>query len=85
MSVLYTSTTLQNFTYYSESFDYSLAVSLATNRQLANNQNFMSNRSILRTNLDSAKQSIEEALDIFAAQKCLDNAKYLVDNPNLFN
>lgn len=81
---VYTSTQLINTTYYSESFDYSLAVSLAKNKQLANNKNFMSSRSILRTNIESANQSIEESFDIYAAQKCLDNAKYLVDNPKSF-
>lgn len=81
----YTVTKLQNFTYYSESFDYSLAVSLANNRQLANNKNFMSNRSILRTNIESASIAITENEDIFSAQKCLTSAKWLIDNPNLFN
>lgn len=85
MTVLYTSTTLQNFTYYSESFDYSLAVSLATNPTLADNENFMGSRNTLRVNINSAGTSITEQQDIYAAQKCLDNCAYLINNPNLFN
>jgi len=85
MTVLYTSTTLQNFTYYSESFDYGLAVSLATNPTLADNENFVGSRNTLRVCLDSAATSISQMQDLFAAQQQLSNAKYLIDNPNLFN
>jgi hypothetical protein len=85
MTVLYTSTTLQNFTYYSESFDYGLAVSLATNPSLSDNENFVGSRNTLRVCLDSANSAIEQMQDIFASQQQLSNAKYLLDNPNLFN
>ena len=85
MTVLYTSKTLQNFTYYSESFDYSLAVRLAVNPTLSDNENFMNNRSELRTLIDSANTAISEMQDIYAAQQSLSNANYLINNPNLFN
>lgn len=85
MVVLYTSTSLQNFTYYSESFDYSLAVSLATNPTLADNENFMNSRNTLRVLIDSSNTAITELEDIYASQKCLTSAKWLIDNPNLFN
>jgi hypothetical protein len=85
MTVLYTSTTLQNFTYYSESFDYSLAVSLAGNPTLSDNENFVGSRNTLRVCLDSAETAITQLQDIYAAQQQLSNAKYLIDNPNLFN
>lgn len=85
MVVLYTSTTLQNFTYYSEALDYSLAVSLASNPSLSDNENFVDSRNTLRVCLDSAATSISEMQDIYASQQQLSNAKYLLDNPNLFN
>jgi uncharacterized ubiquitin-like protein YukD len=85
MTVLYTSITLDNTTYYAEKFDYNLGVALANNRTLANNANFMQNRSLLRVQIESSNIAITEVQDIFSAQKCLDNAKYLIDNPNLFN
>jgi hypothetical protein len=85
MTVLYTSTTLQNFTYYSESFDYGLAVSLATNPTLADNENFMGSRNTLRVLIDSSNTSITEMNDIYASQRNLTSAKWLIDNLNLFN
>lgn len=85
MVVLYTSTTLQNFTYYSEAFDYSLAVSLASNPSLSDNENFMGSRNTLRVCLDSAETSISEMQDIYASQQQLENCAYLINNPNLFN
>lgn len=85
MTVLYTSTTLQNFTYYSEAFDYSLGVSLSQNPTLADNENFVGSRDTLRTLLDSADTAISQLQDIYAAQQCLTSATYLINNPNLFN
>jgi hypothetical protein len=85
MVVLYTSTTLQNFTYYSEAFDYSLAVSLAGNPSLSDNENFMGSRNTLRVLIDSAETSISEMQDVFASQQNLTSATYFIDNPNLFN
>lgn len=85
MAQLYTSTTLQNFTYYSESFDYSLSVELAKNPSLSNNANFVGSRNTLRVLLDSAATSISEMQDLFASQQNLTSAKYFIDNPNLFN
>lgn len=78
-------TTLQNFTYYGESFYYSLAVSLSNYPTLANSQNFMSNRSALRTLLDSSSEAIVEMQDITSSQQSLDNAALLINNPNVFN
>ena len=85
MPQTYTVTQLINTTYYSESFDYSLSLSLAGNRQLANNKNFMENKSLLRTEIDSANAAISEMFDVYASQKCLNSASYLINNPNLFN
>lgn len=85
MITLYTSTTLQNFTYYSESFDYLLAVSLAGNPSLSDNENFVESRNTFCVLLDSAATSISEMQDLYAAQQNLTSAKYFIDNPNLFN
>ena len=78
-------TILKDFTYYGESFYYSLALSLSNYPTLANSPNFMSNRSALRTLLDSSSEAIIEMQDILSSQQSLDNATFLINNPNVFN
>ncbi len=83
--VLYTTTELKVFANYASDFDYSLTQNQFNYYRIVNDENYYNNRSILRTEIDSALQ-IEEiyANDIYSAQNALDRAKYLMDNQDLF-
>lgn len=76
-AVLYDKSQNAGLTLYNETFDYGLTQLLAANPLLINDNNFYTNKSNLRTDIDSGDQSIELAGDIFAAQLCYNRATEL--------
>ena len=80
----YEEVALHCFAVNSEIFDFNLSLDMAQNRNLINNDNFMENKNILRVEIDSAYDAISDFQGIYASQQCLNSAKYLIDNPNLF-
>lgn len=72
--VLYTKTVLAGFTLYNETFDYYLTQMMAANPNLINDNNFFSNKSTLRTDIDAGNQAISLASDQTNAQLCYDLA-----------
>lgn len=73
---------LQNFTGYAESFLYNLSQSQEANRDLM--PSYFENKSLLRTLVDFANESVDTGNDIFSSQKALDAAGYIIANQNLF-
>ena len=73
-TVLYSATGLVGFTSYNEEFDYQLTQLLSGNPLLINDNNFYTNKSDLRTDIDSGNQAIVLAADIFGAQQSYDRA-----------
>lgn len=65
------------FTLYNETFDYGLTRNMAANYVLSNDNNFMTNKSKLRTYIDSGNNAIELAEDLYNAQLCYNKATEL--------
>lgn len=83
---LYDKTSYVGVTLYNETFDYGLTQNLAQNSALSTDNNFMSNKSLFRTYIDSGDQAISLNSDIYAAQLCYDKATEMRDNAQyLFN
>lgn len=83
---LYTKPLLYGFTLYNEAFDYYLTQMLTANKLLINDNNFWSNKSDLRTYIDSGNQAISLASDQSGAQVCYDEAtKLRLGSQNYFN
>lgn len=76
--ILYTKTNNPEiFSSYNEDFDYSTTQQLTGNPILINDSRFFTEKSNLRTFLDSAERAILRATDQYGAQKCLDAATNL--------
>ena len=85
-SVLYDSTVLSGYTLWNSTFSYQLTQRLSGNPTLINDNNFFSEKSTLRENIDSGNQAIDLAADIFAAQQCYDIATEIrVNSQYYFN
>ena len=73
--VLYDSTQdAVGLTLFNESFDYEKTQNIAANPTLVNDNNFMGNKYLLRTYIDSGNQAISLASDLVNAQLCYDAA-----------
>jgi len=83
-TVAYTSTSLVLFTAYSELFLRQLTQAVAANRTLINNKNYWANKVKLRTLVDDAEQAVSLINDQTIATFCLDEAKKLTDNIQVF-
>jgi hypothetical protein len=83
-SVAGTVTSLVLFTGYSELFLRNLTYALAGNRNLLTNQNYWFNKCKLRTLVDDATQAVSLINDQSIATFCLDEAKKLTDNIQVF-
>lgn len=84
--VLYSKTIDTGFTLYNETFDYSLTKNLSGNPLLINDNGFFSEKSELRTCIDSGDQALELADDLYAAQQCYDRATEIrLNSQYLFN
>jgi hypothetical protein len=77
-NVLYTSSNTFVFTQYSELFYYGLTQQLAGNYPIIADNNYYSNKLLLRVEIDSANQAVSIGGDILASQSCLDRAAYLI-------
>lgn len=83
-SVAGTETNLVLFTGYSEVFLRQLTQALAANRTLLTNKNYWNNKIKLRTLVDDAAQAVSLINDQTIATFCLDEAKKLTDNIQVF-
>lgn len=83
-SIGYEVTNLVLFTAYSELFLRQLTQALAANRTLLTNKNYWDNKIKLRTLVDDAAQAVELINDQTIATFCLDEAKKLTDNIQVF-
>ncbi len=83
---LYTKSQLFAATQYAEQFYYSLTQQQAatTNLNILNDFPYYTNKSNLRTYIDSAVQAIAVGADIFSSQFCISLYQQLLNNPNLF-
>ncbi len=83
---LYTKSQLFAATQYAEQFFYSLTQQQAatTNLNILNDFPYFTNKSKLRTLIDSAVQAIAVGADIFSAQFCISIYQQMLNNPNLF-
>lgn len=83
---LYTKSQLFAATQYAEQFFYSLTQQQAatTNLNILNDFSYYTNKSKLRTLIDSAVQAIAVGADIFSAQFCISIYQQMLNNPNLY-
>lgn len=81
-SVLYTKTTLYDFTMYSETFYYGLTQNQTSSPNIVNDTNYYNNKMILRCNIDEANNAVTYGSDIVSSQAALDRAAYLIANEN---
>lgn len=83
---LYTKSQLFTATQYAEQFYYSLTQQQAatTNLNILTDFPYFTNKSMLRTLIDSAVQAISVGADIFSAQFCISLYQQLLNNPNLY-
>lgn len=83
---LYTSSQLFAATQYAEQFFYSLTQQQAatTNLNILNDYPYYTNKSQLRTLIDSAVQAISVGMDIFSSQFCISIYQQMLNNPNLY-
>lgn len=75
--VLYSAEGLEGLTLYNETFDYYLTQMMTANKALITDNDFWSNKSLLRTDIDGGNQAITLANDISNAQLCYDQATEL--------
>jgi hypothetical protein len=73
-ALLYSKQYVLGFTLFNETFDYQLTQILAGNPLLINDNNFLQNKSDLRTYIDAGNQAIEFASDTYNAQQAYDKA-----------
>jgi hypothetical protein len=83
-TIAYTLTQLVLFTGYSELFLRQLTQAVAANRTLITRQNYWENKIKLRTLVDDAEQAVALINDQTIATFCLDEAKKLTDNIEVF-
>jgi hypothetical protein len=83
-SVLYTKTIAYAYTAYSETFDYGLVTSMASQPNLVDDQTFLSNKRKVRLLIDSANQAIDYGSDLTAAQFCLDDLYNIISNQSFY-
>lgn len=80
--VLYTVTTLFDFTMYSETFYYGLTQNQTSTPNIVNDTNYYNNKMILRCNIDEANNAVTYGSDITSSQAALDRAAYMIANEN---
>lgn len=83
---LYTKSQLFASTQYAEQFFYSLTQQQAatTNLNILNDLPYFSNKSKLRTLIDSANQAISVGMDIYSAAFCISIYQQMLNNENLY-
>ncbi len=79
-AIVETKTILFVFTSYGEEFLYRLTQAQAGNPTLINDGHWFENKSLIRTDLDSAVQAVALASDQAAAQDCLDRTTEMIEN-----
>lgn len=83
---IYTKSQLFAAVQYAEQFFYSLTQQQAatTNLNILNDFPYYTNKSKLRTLIDSAVQAIMVGADIFSSQFCISIYQQMLNNPNLY-
>ena len=84
VTILYTTSQIFAFKNFSEQFYYSLIQDMAANPNIIIDTNFWENLFTLRLQLDNASLAISTGQDIYAAQNCIGQAIYMVQNHQLF-
>lgn len=82
--VLYSASKLYVSTGYAEALFYSLTQTQQGKPEIINDENYFSNKSKLRTLIDSAQQAITVGGDIFSAQDCIDLYTPMLQQPKLY-
>lgn len=83
-SISVSKTILTLFTAYGETFLRRLTQAEAADRSKLDNKNWWESKIKLRTLLDDATQAVSLSNDQTIATFCLNEAKYLTDNPSLY-
>lgn len=85
-TALYTKSQLFAAVQYAEQFFYSLTQQQAatTNLNILNDFPYYTNKSKLRTLIDSAVQAISVGADIFSSAFCISIYQQMLNNPNLY-
>jgi hypothetical protein len=83
-SIQTSKTILTLFTGYGDLFLRQLTQAFAANRATINQKNFWYQKNKLRCLLDDAAQAVSLLNDQTIAQFCLDEAKKMIDNPQIF-
>lgn len=85
-TALYTKSQLFAAVQFAEQFYYSLTQQQAatTNLNILNDFGYFTNKSKLRTLIDSTVQAISVGMDIFSAQFCISIYQQMLNNPNLY-
>lgn len=83
---LYNKSQLFAMTQYAEQFFYSLTQQQAatTNLNILNDLPYFTNKSKLRTLIDSANQAISVGMDIYSSAFCISIYQQMLNNPNLY-
>jgi len=83
-SVLYNKTLQYGFILYGRTASYGFVQLMTANPMLINDNNFWDSKQKLSELIDSGNQAIEEASDIYNAQRCYDAATDLIDNSQYY-
>lgn len=81
-AVLYTVTTLFDFTMYSETFYYGLTQNQTSTPNIVNDTNYYNNKMLLRCNIDEANNAVTYGSDITSSQSALERAANMIVNQN---
>lgn len=84
-AVLYSKTTLYDFTLYGEQFLLNLTLAqIGSTPNLLQSTGYYTNKMILRVNLDDADNAVSLGSNIYGAQQSLNLATYMETNQQLF-
>jgi hypothetical protein len=83
-AAVYSKSVLTLFTLYARHFLYNLTQGQTGNPVLVNDGSYWDKKGEIQTALDSAKNAVELAADIYGAQACLNHAQNIIDNAEYF-
>lgn len=83
-AVLYTKTVLQNFYGFGAQMGYQLSQYQVSDKTLLQNRNYRQSKLNLWVSIISANNAVSFGNDITNAQLCDNDAKYYIDNPQVF-
>lgn len=80
----YTANTVFAYMGYIEYFLYYLTQLQLANPTIIQSDGYYTNKSKVRSEVDSAQNAVDFAADIEAAQACIERAQYMIDNQKLY-